>query len=46
MGYFVMEKNLIIEYFEIFEVLDGAFSVCLTIDDVNVIMHSLRSLCV
>jgi hypothetical protein len=42
----MMEKNLVTEYFETFQVLDGSFSVCLTINDVNVIMHSLGSLCV
>jgi hypothetical protein len=35
MGLSMMEKNLVSEYFEKFEVLD----------DVNVVMHSLGSLC-
>jgi hypothetical protein len=46
MGLSMMEKNLVPRYCETFQVLDGSFSVRLTIDDVNVIMHSLGSLCV
>jgi len=46
MGLSIIEKNLVTEYFENFEVLDGTFSVQVTIDDVNVVMHSLGSLCV
>jgi len=46
MGLSMMENNLVPRYFETFQVLDGSFSVCLTIDDVNVIMHSLGSLCI
>jgi len=46
MGLSMMEKNLVTKYFETFQVLDGSFSVRLTIDDVNVIMHLLGSLCV
>jgi hypothetical protein len=46
MGLSMMEKILITKYFETFQVLDGSFSVRLTIDDVNVIMHSLGILCV
>jgi len=46
MGLSMMEKNLVTKYFETFQVWDGSFSVRLTIDDVNVIMHSLGSLCV
>jgi hypothetical protein len=46
MGLSMMEKKLVPRYFETFQVLDGSFSVHLTIDDVNVIMHSLQSLCV
>jgi len=46
MGLSMIEKKLVTEYFENFEVLDGTFSVHITIDDVNVFMHSLGSLCV
>jgi len=32
MGLSMMEKNLVIKYFETFQVLDGSFSLHLTID--------------
>ncbi len=45
MGLSMMKKKFVTKYFETFQVLDGSFKVSLTIDDVNVIMHSLWSLC-
>ncbi len=41
----MMEKKLVLKYFETFQVLDGSFCVRLIIDNVKVIMHLLGSMC-
>jgi len=43
MGLFMMEKNLVTKYFETFQVLDGSFSVHLTIDMKS--MHLTLTFC-
>jgi hypothetical protein len=43
MGLSMMEKNLVTKYFETFQVLDGSFSLHLTIDRKS--MHLLLTFC-